>query len=485
MEISEDGRYVAFQSAAQNLGEAGPPGAVEGFVKDLETGTVELVSRADGVAGEAAAEPGITALQLSGNGRYVLFTSAAANLGTPLPEEEAGESHVYRRDLRTGETTLVDRVSGDAGQILARGAEGDAISADGSVVAFTDRVANLEDPVGVHSETGESVGYVRDLETGLTAAVSRASGTAGELADRGAEGLSLSPDGRYVTFTTFATNLGVSGERYEVYLRDTAADTTTLLSQNALGEPADLATYGGNLSGGAGCFGALLSSATNLLEPRRSGIEGGQGQTYVFDRCAAAGTVALTSVQEGGELFVVSDGGYEAPTVTADGGKAAFAASTDGSCGCRLYLRDLAAGTTTRLDRASGATGALANQEVQYFGIAASGCRVAFASRATNLVAEAAPGLAEELEPVEVYVRQLAPCHAEEARSSPAGESRPPGAARHRNRRRLAGSSGHRKSRPAISAARRCGSSSTAPDRRGSGSRSGLDVATAGTRSRR
>src|SRR5260221_672237 len=57
--ISADGRYVAFQSASQNLGEAGPVGAVEGFVKDLDTGEARLVSRADGVAGEPAGSPGI------------------------------------------------------------------------------------------------------------------------------------------------------------------------------------------------------------------------------------------------------------------------------------------------------------------------------------------------------------------------------------------------------------------------------------------
>lgn len=423
VEISEDGRYVAFQSAAQNLGEAGPPGAVEGYVKDLETGAVELVSRADGVDGEPAGEPGITTLELSGNGRFVVFTSAATNLGTTLPAEEVGEAHVYRRDLETGETTLVDRVSGSEGQILARGAEGDAISANGAVVAFTDRVANLEDPAGDHSATGETVGYVRNLETGVTTAVSRASGAEGELADRAAEGLSLSPDGRYASFFSYATNLGVTGERYEVYLRDTAADTTTLLSQNALGEPADLAAYGGGLSGGAGCYGEIESTATNLLEPGRSGIEG--GQTYVFDRCAAARAITLTSVQEGGAPFFISNAGYEAPTVTADGSEAVFAGSTDGSCGCRLYLRDLAAGTTTPVDRASGVAGAPANQEVQYFGIAANGCRVAFATRATNLVAEAAPDPGEE--PTELYVRQLAPCR-EEAKGPPAGGGGSPAA---------------------------------------------------------
>ena len=119
VEISADGRYVAFQSAAQNLGAAGPAGAVEGFVKDLQTGAVELVSRADGFPGAPAAAPGITTLQLSADGRHVLFTSAATNLGTALPGEEAGEAHVYERDLETGVTTLVDRVSGVGGQILA------------------------------------------------------------------------------------------------------------------------------------------------------------------------------------------------------------------------------------------------------------------------------------------------------------------------------------------------------------------------------
>src|SRR5262249_39100340 len=95
--ISADGRYVAFQSAADNLGEAGPAGVNEGFVKDLSSGAVSLVSRADGVAGAAAGEPGIFGLRLSADGRYAIFTSAATNLGTALPGEALGEQHVYRR----------------------------------------------------------------------------------------------------------------------------------------------------------------------------------------------------------------------------------------------------------------------------------------------------------------------------------------------------------------------------------------------------
>jgi len=166
--ISADGRYVAFESAATNLGEKGPAGVNEAFVKDLSGGAIELVSRADGVDGEPAGEPGIADLELSADGRYAIFTSGAGNLGTVLPGEDPSERHVYRRDLETDETALVDRVTGSGGAILSRGAEAAAISADGRYVAFTARVENLEDPTGDHAETAAAVGYVRDMQAGIT-----------------------------------------------------------------------------------------------------------------------------------------------------------------------------------------------------------------------------------------------------------------------------------------------------------------------------
>lgn len=412
VEISSDGRYVAFQSAAQNLGAAGPLGAVEGFVKDLQTGGVELVSRADGPAGEPAGAPGITALQLSADGRHVLFTSAATNLGTALPGEEAGEAHVYERDLETGATTLVDWVSGAGGQILARGAEGDSISADGRVVAFTDRVANLEDPAGDHAETPIAVGYVRDLATGTTTAVSRLSGANGELGEESAEGLALTPDGSAVTFYTRSENLdhAFSIGQYQLYLRDLAADTTTVLSRNQLGESGDSNSFATGFSAD-GCFLALESSASNLLAPAESGLPA--NQTYVLDRCAEPPAITLASKAAAGTVSSFSYSAYEAPGVTEGGGAVVFAAEFPTSNCCHLYLRDLGTGATTILDRASGEAGALADEQVQYFAVAASGCRVAFATKATNLGAGTAPDPGEE--PTEVYVRQVAPCGASAA----------------------------------------------------------------------
>jgi hypothetical protein len=424
--ISADGRYVAFQSAAQNLGEAGPVGAVEGFVKDLDTGEVRLVSRADGLAGEPAAAPGITTLALSADGRHVLFTSAATNLGTTLPGEEAGEAHVYERDLDTGETTLVDRVSGAGGQILARGAEGEAISADGSVVAFTDRVANLEDPVGDHTETASAVGYVRDLDGATTTAVGRASGAAGELANEDVAQLSLSGDGRFVSFESRASNLaaGVNEGWEQVYLRDLEAATTTLLSANSLGEPGESSSSVASLAGDEGCFVEFSSIAQNLLAPAAG--PGGE-QAYLENRCAAPPTISLLSRTTGGTPAALGQASFRGPGVSAAGGAAVFAAQFGLSGCCHLYRRDVGAGTTIQLDRASGETGAVANGELEFFAIAANGCRAVFESRATNLVAEAAPDPGEE--PTEVYVRQLAPCAESDGEGGAGGDGGPGGGA--------------------------------------------------------
>ena len=424
--ISADGRYVAFQSASQNLGEAGPVGAVEGFVKDLDTGAVQLVSRADGLAGEPAAAPGITTLALAADGRHVLFTSAAANLGTTLPGEEAGETHVYERDLETGETTLVDQVSGAGGQILARGAEGDSISADGSVVAFTDRVANLEDPAGDHAGTATAVGYVRDLESATTTAVSRASGAAGELADEDAAQLSISADGRFVSFESRASNLaaGVTEGWEQVYLRDLEGATTTLLSANALGEPGEASSATASLSGEEGCWVEFSSIADNLLAPATG--PGGE-QAYLENRCVSPPTISLLSRSTGGSAAALGQASFIGPGVSDDGDKAVFAAQFGLSGCCHLYLRDVGAGTTTQLDRATGEAGAVANGELEFFAISANGCRAVFESRATNLVAEAAPDPGEE--PTEVYVRQLAPCTGSggEGEGSGGGEGGPGG----------------------------------------------------------
>jgi hypothetical protein len=414
--ISADGRYVAFQSAATNLGESGPAGSVEGFVKDLETGGLALVTRADGPVGAPAGEPGIEGLHLSADGRYVVFTSAATNLGPALPGEAVGEQHVYRRDLETGETVLVDRVSGVGGPTFSRAARAEAISASGRYVLFAANVANLEDPSGDHAETAVAVQYVRDVAAETATAVSRADGPAGELANEASEASSVSADGRYVAFASAASNLpGASGES-QVYLRDLRSGTTTLVSASGSGAAGDRGSYFPALVGGRGCEVEFSSLAFDLVEPAPSGE-----QVYIYDFCASPATMTLVS-ESGGQLAGLAYGPWGA---SAGGGLVLFGASFASSGVFHLFLKDRAGGAVSQIDRASG-SGASADGEPQQAAISANGCRIAFGSQSSNLASPAPPPMPSGEPPSEVYVRQLAPCASDSGEPTVEGPSTEP-----------------------------------------------------------
>ncbi|HTR75853.1 MAG TPA: hypothetical protein VMH33_11440 [Solirubrobacterales bacterium] len=405
--ISEDGELVAFESEAANLGESGPAGAVEGYVKNLETGEVTLVTRADGVDGDPAEAPGVSNFVLSENGRYVMFTSAATNLSDELPGEETGETHVYRRDLETGETILVDRVSGE-GEIFSRGAEGTSISGEGGLVTFTAYVANLEEPGGDHSETSAPVGYVADVEAGTVTAVTRASGATGELSDgERVEGLAISPEGNYVAFGSDGDNLtseAPHGVYIQVYLRNLATHSTTLLSKNAAGEPGQSSSSYPTFSGGDGCYVEFGSNAENLPAPAPP--PPGQLQVYVVNHCASPQKLEMISENNAGKTGEATEGGWLTQAVIAGGNKALFSGRfvDSHSYAWHLYERDHATGKTTLLDRASGETGVEGDGRVGVFAISANGCRAVFTSDSTNL------GITPPTGAYEAYVRQLKPC---------------------------------------------------------------------------
>ena len=422
--ISADGRDVAFISDAQNLDEQGPPappapaGVQEAYVKDLHTGEVKLVSRANGLEGEPANEPGegtgVEDPSISGNGRYVIFTSAASNLVSDLPPAAPEEHplHVYRRDLQTGETTLVDRVTGEQGAILGeRGARAEAISADGRYVLFRDGVEDLENAAGSH-EPGLNTVYVRDLQAGTTTAVSRADGASGELANEPSRGTSISPEGRYVAIVSAATNL-VAGMQpntvRQVYLRDLQTDTTTLASATPTGKPANGPSEEPLLLSG-GCQVAFSSQATNLYVYEAAPVL--TPEVYLADLCSTPASVTLVSRANGQDGAPAAEGNAVIPTplgASSDGSYILFSAFSEltGEASHErehLYLRDLNTGQTTLVDRQSGAAGEPAQGNPEGAALSANGCRVAFATQASNL--------GEPLR-LETYIRNLAPCNEE------------------------------------------------------------------------
>jgi Tol biopolymer transport system component len=133
--ISADGRYVAFQSLATNLVPNDSNGQQDIFVRDLQAGTTELVSVANdgGQANFPSHYP-----EISDDGRYVAFRSAASNL-------HAGDTNtaddIYVRDRLLGTTKHLSKSS--AGVLANKGSDLPAISGDGRFVAFDSSATNL------------------------------------------------------------------------------------------------------------------------------------------------------------------------------------------------------------------------------------------------------------------------------------------------------------------------------------------------------
>jgi Tol biopolymer transport system component len=417
--ISTDGRYVAFISDAQNLGEHGPAGVEEAYVTDLHTGEVKLVSRASGLDGVPANEPGegagVENLSISGDGRYVTFTSAASNLVSGLPPAPPEEHplHVYRRDLQTGETVLIDRVTGKEGTIPDEGnPHAEAISEEGRYVLFRDHVEDLENPAGTH-EPGVQTVYVRDVEAGTTTAVSRGGGPEGALANENSRGRSISPGGRYVTFESSASNLAPGMESNavsQVYLRDLQTNTTTLVSKTPTGEPGNGSSEEPILVGVDGCEMAFKSAATNLYLYEAAPVL--TPEVYLADLCFTPATITLVSRANGQNGAPAAEGNAVIPIplgASSDGSYILFSAFSEltGEASNErehLYLRDLNTGQTTLVDRQSGAAGEPAKGNPEGAALSANGCRAAFATQASNL---------GEPQRLETYVRNLAPCNEE------------------------------------------------------------------------
>ncbi len=155
--VSADGRFVAFESNADNLspGDDNPGSHI--FVRDTVTGSTTLASRADGLNGAAGDASSDTA-SLSADGRFVAFSSHAANLS---PDDDDTRLDVFVRDLARGTTSLVSRATGPAGDAGDKDSYtyGFAISADGRYVTFETDATNF----GPDDDNMASDVYRRDV----------------------------------------------------------------------------------------------------------------------------------------------------------------------------------------------------------------------------------------------------------------------------------------------------------------------------------
>ncbi|MCY2960981.1 MAG: calcium-binding protein [Planctomycetota bacterium] len=250
--ISADGRIVAFQSAATNLAPGDGNGRIDIFVRDRTAGTTTRVSLdSSGVEGDHDS----TRADVSSNGLYVAFQSRATNW---VPNDTNNKFDAFVKNRATG---VLDCVSLDpAGAVGDNTSGSPAVSGDGRWVAFHSLASNL-----VPNDTnGQFDVYLRDRQTGTLERLSV--GPAGEEADYFSQAPSITPDGRYVAFSSTATNLvvGDTNNLFDVFVRDTALDVTRRISvddQNYQGT----STSQGNSISADGRFVCFQSSAPNLV----------------------------------------------------------------------------------------------------------------------------------------------------------------------------------------------------------------------------
>ncbi len=310
--VSDDGRYVAYQS------QDGGQGPSHVFVRDVVAGATALV---DVAPGGGPANGGVSGVSISGDGRHVAFESDASNL---VPGDENDQPDVFVRDLDAGTTVRANVAVGGGDSGFADFGGGlysdspDVLSADGRYVVFDSAFplvqGDNEPPFFDHdvfvrdvvagvttlvsdapevavvlspsiSSDGRRVAYVnaqfgfirggdllvRDLATGSTV---KANVETGEPASFSFSTPSLSGDGRYVAFDSDPTNQDAGDNTPldgNVFVRDLLTNTTTRVSLDAAGGEPNGSSFDPAISGD-GRTVAYVSGASDLVAADGNGL---------------------------------------------------------------------------------------------------------------------------------------------------------------------------------------------------------------------
>jgi Tol biopolymer transport system component len=308
--ISSAGTVFAFVSTAGNLAPGASSQHANVYVK-LAGGRIVLASggRGGAAANGAAGQPSI-----SGNGRYVAFTSTASNL---VGHDHSHLSEVYIHDLRSGRTVLVSATRN--GGVPNGWSSSPSIDGSGEFISFDSAATDL--PGSPHSRVAQV--YLRDAASHHTTLISETSGGVPQNGSAPApfhQVSSISASGEWVTFDSIGNNLvrGDTNRRSDVFLHNVYTRATTLISVNDNGFEGNSDSFSPTISPD-GTKIAFESFATNLAA-------GGGPVENAFVRDLALHTTSVIDVGPQGqapsrervrELL-------ERPMMSADGDEAVF-----------------------------------------------------------------------------------------------------------------------------------------------------------------
>jgi TolB protein len=304
---------------------------------------------------------------VSANGRFVIYHSRATTL---VAGDVNGQPDIFLFDRRTGRTELVSVSSaGTQGDGESYGAS--RVTPSGRHVVFVSAATNL-----VAGDTnGVPDVFVRDRRAGTTRLVSVAAG--GTAADAHSEAPHISADGRFVAFSSAASNLvpGDTNGTRDVFVRDLASGQTRRVSVARDGRAGNGDSDAAGISAD-GRYVGFVSTATNL-GPRVTT----ESNAYVKD--LRTGTVTLVSVAPDGVRF--EDGATEM-SLSANGRRVAFNATPTTASGMtQTYARDLDQRRTTLVS--VNVNGEASSGTSSHGSISPNGRYVAFVSGAHDLPA--------------------------------------------------------------------------------------------------
>jgi hypothetical protein len=312
-------------------------------------------------------------ISMTPDGRYVVFYSDSTNL---VANDTNGVGDLFLRDTTLGTTTRIS--------VNTLGQQGDnasalgSITSDGKYIFFDSYATNL-----VADDTnGEKDIFLRDTTLGTTTRINV--NALGQQADGESTVYSITPDGKYLFFTSIATNLvdGDSNNKQDVFMLNISTGEIERVSVSSTGSEANGDSYNPDMSDD-GRYVSFSSAATNLVPGDTNNM------VDIFVRDRILGTTERVSVSSAG---IVNNGATDSPEISNDGRFVVFSSAAtnlvanDTNSAIDIFLHDRTLGTTTRVSVSS--TGAQANSDNTFPLVSTDGRFVTFASSAANLVAD-------------------------------------------------------------------------------------------------
>ncbi len=382
--VSDDGRFVAYYSDSASIVPDDDNGVGDVFLYDATTGQTKLISRTNegAPANRTSWFP-----EISANGKYVVFTSEATDLAGRVHTEWSSDM-VYRYNVTTGRVELISKTQ--SGKFPRYFSRHPAISVTGRYITYTSRAPKIV--AGDHNGRMDVLRYDAVLDETILVSQTLSGGQT----NRASFDSVISANGRYVAYSTMATNMGGLADTAKfsvVYRYDVETDTTTLVSHDRHGNRVGDTDATGISDNGK--IISLLSEADDLAP----GDTDDSREAYIYN----AGTDRVNLVDWSSDPW--PDGvDLRAPGLSGNGRYLTFEAHPLLNFGgSNVYLFDRRTRQTTKISVPPG--GGDANGLSFSPSLSHDGNHIAFTSYATNLV----PGDLHGNEDIFLWSRTVTP----------------------------------------------------------------------------